>query len=219
MVRGKIEQRGIRRRSIRPVILIVTEGAQTEPKYFEHFRTRNNNVDIRVVGSRSNAGESDYMSLVRKAVEYKNKNQLSKTNGDTIWIVADGDVNYNNPNPVAEKDKQLQKARKVADAKDIQFVLSNPCFELWFLLHYQYTTKFLSTYNDVNGLLKKYIRDYEKANDVYGELVEHIEQAIENSRKLETYQQKNGHNLPFGIYVNPFTDVFKLIELLTKGCN
>lgn len=58
MARGQIEKRGVRRRSIKPVILIVTEGSQTEPKYFEHLRTRKNNVDIRVVGSRSSAGES-----------------------------------------------------------------------------------------------------------------------------------------------------------------
>lgn len=95
MARGQIEKRGVRRRSIKPVILIVTEGSQTEPKYFEHLRTRKNNVDIRVVGSRSSAGESDYISLVHKAVEYKEKNQLAKRNGDTVWVVADGDVNYN----------------------------------------------------------------------------------------------------------------------------
>ena len=40
MARGKIEKRGQRRRKIKPVILIVTEGSQTEPKYFEHYRNR-----------------------------------------------------------------------------------------------------------------------------------------------------------------------------------
>ena len=38
MARGKIEKRGQRRRKTKPVILIVTEGSQTEPKYFEHYR-------------------------------------------------------------------------------------------------------------------------------------------------------------------------------------
>lgn len=38
MAHGKIEKRGQRRRKIKPVILIVTEGSQTEPKYFEHYR-------------------------------------------------------------------------------------------------------------------------------------------------------------------------------------
>ena len=33
--------------------------------------------DIRVVGSRTSGGETDYLSLIRKAVEYQNKNQIS----------------------------------------------------------------------------------------------------------------------------------------------
>lgn len=214
MARGQIEKRGVRRRSIKPVILIVTEGSQTEPKYFEHLRTRKNNVDIRVVGSRSSAGESDYISLVHKAVEYKEKNQLAKRNGDTVWVVADGDVNYNNPNPIDNKNMQLRKARRMAEAKDIQIALSNPCFELWYLLHYQYTTKFLGNYNDVSRLLKNFIVNYRKTIDVYAELSAHTAKAIENSKRLELYQKNNGNASPFGVDVNPFTDVYKLVESL-----
>ena len=44
MARGKIEKRGQRRRKIKPVTLIVTEGSQTEPKYFEHYRNRQTNI-------------------------------------------------------------------------------------------------------------------------------------------------------------------------------
>ena len=94
MARGQIEKRGQRRRKLKPVILIVTEGSQTEPKYFEHYRSRQTNIDIRVVGSRTKGGETDYLGLIRKAVEYQNKNQISASNGDAVWVVADGDVNY-----------------------------------------------------------------------------------------------------------------------------
>ena len=117
MARGKIEKRGQRRRKIKPVILIVTEGSQTEPKYFEHYRSRQTNIDIRVIGSRTSGGETDYLGLIRKAVEYQSKNQISASNGDAVWVVADGDVNYNNPDPIAAKDSLLSKARKLADAK------------------------------------------------------------------------------------------------------
>lgn len=84
MTRGKIEKRGGRRRKIKPVILIVTEGSKTEPKYFEHFRTRQTNIDIRVVGSRTSAGETDYIRLIRKAVEYQNKNQIQIYNNANL---------------------------------------------------------------------------------------------------------------------------------------
>lgn len=73
MAKGQIEKRGSRKRQVKKVILIVTEGSQTEPKYFNHFRTRNTNIDIRVVGSHSSSGETDYMSLIRKAQEYQKK--------------------------------------------------------------------------------------------------------------------------------------------------
>ena len=117
MARGKIEKRGQRHRKVKPVILIVTEGSQTEPKYFAHYRNRQTNIDIRVVGSRSGGGETDYLSLIRKAVEYQNKNQISVEDGDAVWVVADAYVNYNNPDPIADKDRLLSKARKMADAK------------------------------------------------------------------------------------------------------
>lgn len=170
MARGKIEKRGQKRRKIKPVILIITEGSQTEPRYFQHFRTRQTNIDIRVVGSRTSSGETDYSNLVHKAIQIQNKNQISVSEGDAVWIVADGDVNYHNPDPVNTKDSQLRKARKIADTKGIQLAISNPCFELWYLLHFQ--------------------------------------------KRLEQYHLQNGNITPFGICINPFTDVYRLVESL-----
>ncbi len=212
MTRGKIEKRGLRQRKIRPVILIVTEGSQTEPKYFEHFRTRQKNIDIRIVGARSSAGETDYVSLVRKAIDYQNKNQISIAKGDSIWVVADGDVNYNNPNPVDNKNQQLQRARKMALARGIQIIISNPCFEFWYLMHFQYTTKFLKSYDEVKNILNKYLPEYEKTTDVYENLKAYTTDAIQRAGKLEQYHQQNGEALPLGIAVNPFTEVGKLVE-------
>ena len=212
MTRGKIEKRGLRQRKIRPVILIVTEGSQTEPKYFEHFRTRQKNINIRIVGARSSAGETDYVSLVRKAIDYQNKNQISIAKGDSIWVVADGDVNYNNPNPVDNKNQQLQRARKMALARGIQIIISNPCFEFWYLMHFQYTTKFLKSYDEVKNILNKYLPEYEKTTDVYENLKAYTTDAIQRAGKLEQYHQQNGEALPLGIAVNPFTEVGKLVE-------
>jgi hypothetical protein len=214
MARGKIEQRGAKRRKVKPVIVIVTEGAQTEPKYFEKYRNRQNNIDIRVVAGRTSAGETDYVSLVRKAIEYREKNQISEANGDAVWVVADGDVNYHNPNPIAAKDLQLSKARKMAQAKEIQIAISNPCFEFWYLLHFQYTTKFFKDYQSVRSTLNSYLVGYEKTFDVFEQLSPKTKDAIQRAKQLKKYHQKNGKLTPFGIAVNPFSDVYKLVENL-----
>lgn len=214
MAKGKIEKRGAKRRNVKPIVLIVTEGSQTEPKYFEHFKTRQNNIDIRVVGSRSSAGETDYVSLVRKAREYQERNQLSAATGDSVWVIADADVNYNNPKPIAEKNSKLNQARKMEDNRDINLLLSSPCFEVWLLLHYQYTTKFIKDYADMKSVLQKYIPTYTKTADVYELVNDRTKTAIENAKRVERHHLQDGCTLPFGVDVNPFTDVYKLLERL-----
>ena len=214
MSKGKIEKRGAKRRNVKPIILIVTEGSQTEPKYFEHFKTRQNNIDIRVVGSRSSAGETDYISLLRKAREYQERNQLSSSTGDSVWVIADADVNYNNPKPMAEKNSKLNQARKMADNRGINLLLSSPCFEFWFLLHYQYTTRFIKDYADMRSLLQKYIPAYTKTVDVYELINDRTKTAVENAKRAEQHHLQSGCMLPFGVDVNPFTDVYKLMEKL-----
>lgn len=214
MAKGHIEKRGTRRRQIKKVILIVTEGSRTEPKYFTHFRTRHTNIDIQVVGSRSSGGETDYMSLLRKAQEYQKKNQLSYANGDSVWVVADGDVNYNNPDPVGSKNQQLSRVRKLAERSDIQVAISNPCFEYWYLLHFRYTTKYLRDYNATKNELETFLPEYEKADDVFEKLVPMMEQAVQSAKRAEKYHLDDGAILPFGAEVNPFTEVYRLIEIL-----
>ncbi len=216
MARGSIEKRGSRKRKVKPVVLIVTEGAKTEPGYFNHFRIRQKNIDVRVVGSRTSAGETDYNSLIRKAKEYRDKSDLSSENGDTIWIVADGDVNYNNPNPIEKKDIALTHARKLAKQKGMEMIISNPCFELWYLLHFRYTTGFLKDYEAVRKLLVEHIPNYEKADDVFLTLENNLGEAGQRARKLEEYHLRNGRVLPLGITANPFTEVHHLIETLVS---
>ena len=38
MARGRVEKRGSKKRKVKPVILIVTEGSKTEPGYFNQYR-------------------------------------------------------------------------------------------------------------------------------------------------------------------------------------
>lgn len=216
MARGHIEKRGSRKRRIKPVVLIVTEGSKTEPGYFNHFRTRQKNVNVQVVGNRTSAGETDYNSLIRKAKEYQDKYDLSSADGDTVWIVADADVNYNNPNPIEKKNMELLHARKLAEQKGMEMIISNPCFELWYLLHFRYTTGFLKDFDAVKKLLAEHIPDYEKSDDVFAMLEENLGKATKRAKQLEEYHLKNRNILPLGIAVNPYTEVYRLIEILVS---
>ena len=215
MTRGKIELRGSKHRRTKPVILIVTEGEKSEPKYFAHFRTRQNNIEVRVVPNNRNGSKTDYASLIRKAVKICKDDGLSPSIGDSVWIVADADVNYQTADAVNKKNAALSEARKKAGKESFELILSNPCFELWYLLHLRYTTAHLPDYDAVRRALEHAgITNYEKHNDLYEQLVSHTSKAIDRSKCLESFHTDNGSTLPLGIDANPFTEVYKLVEKL-----
>ena len=59
-----------------------------------------------------------------------------------------------------------------------------------------------------------YLPDYEKSGDVYAQLSEHTADALRNAKRVEQYHLQNSSNKPFGIAVNPFTDIYQLVESL-----
>ena len=140
MPRIKPEKRGQKKRKIKPVILIITEGSKTEPMYFDNYRTRQTNIDVRIVSNKADGAKTDYTHLLDKAISYKKEEQISIEYGDSTWIVADGDVDYKTQNALNTKNQKLLDARKRAHAKNIEIIISNPCFEFWYLLHFMYQT-------------------------------------------------------------------------------
>ena len=215
MGRGKIERLGSKPRRTKPVILIVTEGEKSEPKYFEHFRTRQNNVEVRVVPNSKNGSKTDYLNLIRKASRICKDDDLSSKSGDSVWIIADGDVNYQAADAVKKKNEALTQARATAEKEAYSLLISNPCFELWYLLHLRYTTAHLPDYDAVKKALEQAgIKDYEKHNDLYEQLASETLEAIKRAKRLETHQVENGFALPLGIDANPFTEVYRLMEKL-----
>ena len=127
--------------------------------------------------------------------------------GDLAFCLLDMDCSR-------DKEKPLQEALRLAKKNEIQIIVSNPCFEFWYLLHFQYTTKFFKDYPAVKTALTAYLSDYEKAGDVYAQLSEHTTDAIQNAKRVEQYHIQNDCNKPFGIAVNPFTDIYQLVESL-----
>ena len=215
MSRGKIERRGSKPRRTKPVILIVTEGEKSEPKYFQHFRTRQNNVEVRVVPNSKNGCKTDYLNLIRKASRICKEDDLTPKSGDSVWIITDGDVNYQAKDAVKKKNEALAWARTIAEKEAYSLLISNPCFELWYLLHLRYTTAHLQDYGAVKKALEQAgIKDYEKHSDLYEQLVSETSEAIKRAKCLETHQVENGFVLPLGIDANPFTEVYKLVEKL-----
>jgi hypothetical protein len=110
-------------------------------------------------------------------------------------------------------NENMYRACKIA-GKDVIICLSNPSFELWFLLHFTPIVSKLFR-SEVIEKLKEFIPDYEKNKDVYDLLLDKRIEAIKNAKKLIELHKKNGINL-ISVESNPSTQVCVITEAILK---
>lgn len=140
-----------KRQEIRKRILIVTEGAVTEPEYFERLRkiiAPNYAVilDVRpkLRKSRGNRKwKSNPVSVVEECISLRNHDHSQQNSNNTeqepyvaCFAVVDVDDWDTNRNP----SSQLNKAIRLAKDNDIQLLVSNLKFEVWLVWHLEGTT-------------------------------------------------------------------------------
>jgi len=183
-------------------VVIVCEGSKTEINYFNGFKVRGSNVDIIPLYGKC----TDPKSIVTFAEERMNcKWSIDLDEGDGIWCAFDVDQNT----------KQIIKDTcDHAKAKKIKIALSNPSFELWFLLHYKDILAPI-TRQDAIIELKKYITDYDKNKKINDILLDKLSDAIKRAKLLNKKHQKDNVEL-CTVESNPSTQVFELIEFIQK---
>lgn len=108
------------------LVVIAAEGFETENLYFEAMKTELKAANVHVeVLHRQNDGESSPEHVYGQIKDFIQEYNIE--DDDELWIVIDRD-NWTN--------KMLSSvARHCAQNKNLRFCVSNPCFELWLLLH------------------------------------------------------------------------------------
>jgi hypothetical protein len=178
------------------------EGIVTEPKYFAGWRheTRNTLVTIEIVGE----GVGPKV-LVERAVEKKRAAEAEARRSrdafaryEEVWCVFDVD-----------QHGLIAEARQQAAANGLRVCISNPCFEIWLLLHYQDHRQFIERHQAAHAF-REYVPHYVK--EVPFQLIRpNYEEAVNRAAALRAWQQAQG--CPGR---NPCTDVDMLTELLRQ---
>ena len=114
--------------AIKKTFLIYCEGKNTEPAYFNSFPVTTQ-TDVKAIG----LGRSR-TALVKEVIELTNT--IEKDNDQEIWVVFDRDVKYEN---LEQGNKDFNNAIEIAKREGINCAFSNDCFELWLVLHEEYT--------------------------------------------------------------------------------
>ena len=117
-----------------------------------------------------------------------------------VWCVFDVEAEGR----VANLTNLVNKAKR----QNIQLAISNPCFELWFYLHYQYCDIAIPDGKAMKQHLKKWWPDYEKSAGEFLPLEGRYETARRNAMRL---RRESHTKLPSDPVPRPYTDVDKLV--------
>ena len=169
-------------KKIKPTFFVFCEG-ESEDVYVSHLRSCYR-IPIEIVSKI--AGNSITQKYINSTLKHRPKHPKDKH-----FLLYDIDA-----------PKMLEKLKSI---KNSILLASNPCFELWYILHFCNQTAYINT-NDCINKLEENCREYKKGkipNKLKIKLTESVKKAIERAKKKDLYN-------------NPSTSVYLLIEELNK---
>ncbi|MBD2298907.1 RloB domain-containing protein [Nostoc sp. FACHB-190] len=167
-------------------ILIACEGSKTEPIYFDSIRNDLRLPTLKIIVLR-HQGKTDPRSIIERLIEERQqmKDNQEWTKDDHAWAVFDGDEH------IEKSRDKWQSAISRAKSQKINLAITNPCFELWYLLHFQDNLSQV-TRDKLVKLLGKHISNYDKSMCLYPEPLKSLtEQAIERAKKIAKQIEAN----------------------------
>ena len=183
---GSGRRRAPVRRSAR-TILVVCGSKETERQYFQGLREQLRNPAVSVVVCGKACSPTQLIAYAQKR-RVENKGTF-----DEVWCVFDVD-----------QFVDVAEAVVAAGKAGIRVAISNPCFELWLLLHFASQTAHVPTYKKLLPLLQKHVPNYDKSRLDFAVYKDGRAEAAIRARKLD----------PTGLdhAQNPATGVWQLVE-------
>ncbi len=180
----------------RSLFYICCEGQLTEKLYFQGIRSdlRANNLKIEHCGGNP-------LEMVERALDIVRSEPIDHSLGDQIWCVFD--IEW------PQKHPYVREALELAARHGVHCAISNPCFELWLLLHFSDQWATLST-QDACRLLEKHLPSYSarrKSLD-YQTLKLGFQSAKRRAQQLE---RRHEPSRPVD-NKNPSTSIWELID-------
>lgn len=205
----RVRKKLVRRTGFRDgtCIVIATEGAVTEYNYFRQLDAESvlseQRFQIEVLNTED--GKSSPNHVIKRLSEYKRKYNIKRD--DELWMVIDKD---------RWDIKMLAEVMKTCKQKGFGLCISNSCFEIWLLLHFEDMSQLsaedtlaILENNKVNGktIAKRKVIDLVgvKPKNDFTMFFAGLLQACENAKILEA---KYGDD----ILTNLGSSVYKIFE-------
>ena len=198
-----------RYRQTKKILLLAVEGKnKTESNYFQSIASLYvdvRNVDVRIV----RGNETDPVGMTKRMLyEYEGNLQDS----DYAACLVDSDFDVQKDAQLREADQLIEQARN-KNHQNVHLIQSSPCFEIWYICHFAYTTRSYAKTADVLEELEKYIPGYKKGQErlFMQRLNGKLKNAINNAKRLEQHCAEN-RKRPHRVEFMPSTEVYKIFK-------
>lgn len=191
----------------RDSLLVFAEGKNTEVGYIQHWYRRHREgilVDIADC-------HGEPLTLVEAAIRARAQEQREEKRGrgkahDEYWCVFDRD-----------EHPKFDEAVRLAEQEGISLAVSNPCLELWFVLHFEDQTAHVE--RDVIQRRSSKLLGCDKTLSASAlELLTNDDGYTDASRRARRLEQKHeGDGSPQRS--NPSSDAYRLVDRIRRGTN
>ena len=167
------------------LVIIATEGSETEPQYFRAFERRDSRIQVEVLGTER--GESAPRHVLKRLRSYRDRFDLGK--GDALFLAIDED-----------KWPVKQLAGVASEARRQKFVLavSCPCFDVWLYLHHADPPPAMQRMSsqEVKVALRSLLGEYNPSKLKPVVYVPKVTDAIRRARNLDPHRNQRWPNRP-----------------------
>lgn len=167
-------------REVKQTFLLICEGVNTEPDYFNAFRLTSANV--KAIGQGMGT-----LALVQKAINIKEQEEQKGRFYNQSWVVFDKDD---------FPDADFNAAIVLARQNGFEVAYSNQAFEFWFLLHFNlyqgalHRSRYEKILSDLLGF--SYTKKAGVSGRMFNVLLSKQQQAINHSKII--MEQFSGNN-------------------------
>lgn len=188
-------------------VVVVCEGSKTEPDYLRLIDRASDTalVELEIIDESATSPKQlveRCCRLLREAKRVARRTRDPNAKIDEIWCVFDVDQHL-----------MLVEAAEQARANDVRLAISNPCIELWFLLHFRNQTANIDRHA-ARRALSEHLPRYDKRIGSVDNLSGRYEVARDRARALGRKHEGDGTVFP---HDNPSTGVWALVDSLGAG--
>jgi hypothetical protein len=149
------------------------------------------------------------ITVVDRAIELRrqrkrlSKNSLTKAEYEIVYCVMDVE---------APRAESLSRAVDKARGNKLEVILSNPCFEYWYILHFRKTSAPFNTSQDAKAVLRREHSVYRESDTTIFDVVyPKTGDAIKRAKEVLREQHGGAEDLS---NCNPSTHVHRIVEYL-----